>query len=95
MKKTLKWTIGIVLALGAIAGLTFAFIEGRKEMAREREREAPVKTPNRTSRTPGGEAIVKLDAETRQRVNFTVAPLAAAMHAPETKGFGTDRKSVV
>lgn len=36
---------------------TFAFIEGRKELAREREREAPVKTPARTSRRASGQEI--------------------------------------
>ncbi|MBI3849729.1 MAG: hypothetical protein HY298_05485 [Verrucomicrobia bacterium] len=89
MKKPIKWLIGIVAVVGIVGGLTFAFVEGRKEMAREREREKPVKTPPRTSRTPGGEAVIKLDAETRQRVTIAVAPLAAATHAPEVKAFGS------
>ncbi len=88
MKKSLKWIIVTVVAIGVIGGLTFAFIEGRKEMAREREREKPVKTPPRTSRSPGGEAVIKLDAETRQRVTIAVTPLVAAAHAPEVKAFG-------
>ena len=88
MKKSIKWLIGVVAVIGVVGGLTFAFIEGRKEMAREREREKPVKTPPRTSRAPGGEAVIKLDAETRQRVTIAVAPLTAATHAPEVKAFG-------
>lgn len=89
MKKPLKWIIGTVVAIGLVAGLTFAFVEGRKEMAREREREKPVKTPARTSRAPGGDAVIKLDADTRQRVTIAVAPLVAAAHAPEVKAFGS------
>lgn len=88
MKKSLKWLIGTVVAVAVLGGLTFAFVEGRKEMAREREREKPVKTPPRTSRSPGGEAVIKLDAETRQRVTIAVASLASAKHAPEVKAFG-------
>lgn len=88
MKKTLKWLIGMVVAAGVIAGLTFAYLEGRKELDREREREKPVKTPPRASRSPTGETVVKLDAETRQRVGIVTAPVAAATHAPETKAFG-------
>jgi hypothetical protein len=89
MKKPVKWLIGIVAVVGVVGGLTFAFVEGRKEMAREREREKPVKTPPRTSQSPGGEAVIKLDAETRQRVTIAVAPLVAATHAPEAKAFGS------
>ena len=89
MKKALKWILGLLVGIGMLAGLTFAFLEGRKEMAREREREMPVKTPPRTSRGPNGEAVVTLDTETRQRVRIAVVPIAAAAVAPEAKGFGT------
>ena len=89
MKKPLKWIIGTVVAAGVVGGLTFAFVEGRKEMAREREREKPVKTPPRTSRSSSGEAVIKLDVETRQRVTIAVAPLVAATHGPEVKAFGS------
>ncbi len=88
MTTSLKWTLGIVIALGAIVGLTFVFIEGRKELARERERESPVTTPARTSRGAGGETVVTLDAEARRRVSITLTRLSAATHAPEVKAFG-------
>lgn len=88
MKTSLRWTVGIVIALVVIVGLTLAFIEGRKELGSEREREAPVKTPTRTSRDAGGETVVTLDADARQRVSIALAPLAAATHAREVKAFG-------
>lgn len=89
MTTSLKWTLGILIALGAIVGLTVAFIEGRKELAREHEREAPVRTPIRASRSANGETVIVLDAEARRRVSITLAPLTAATRAPEVKAFGT------
>jgi len=88
MKRPLKWILGIVIVLGAIVGLTVAFIEGRKESARELEREETVKVPGRTSRSAAGESIVILDAEAGRRVNIALTPLAAATRAPEVKVFG-------
>lgn len=89
MKQPLKWIMATVVAAGVVAGLTFAFVEGRKEMASERERERPVKTPSRMSHAPDGEAVIKLDAESGQRVTIVVMPLVAATHAPEVKAFGS------
>ena len=89
MKKTIKWLLGLVVTAGVIVGLIYAFLQGRKELATEREREKPVQTPPRAARTPDGEIMVKLDADARQRVTIATAPLAAAAHVPEVKAFGT------
>lgn len=88
MNTSVKWTLGVVIAIAVIGGLTLAFIKGRKELAREREREAPVKAPAQTSRSAEGEIIVTLDAEARRRVSIAFAPLSAATRAPEVKAFG-------
>lgn len=88
MKTFFQWLLRLLVMLGIIAGLIFAFIEGREEMARERLREQPIETPPRTHPAPGGEMLVRLDDETRQRVTITVETLTAAKHAPETKAYG-------
>ena len=88
MKTFFQWLLRILVMLGVIAGLIFAFIEGREEMARERLREQPIETPPRTHRAPGGETLVRLEDETRQRVTIAVATLTAAKHAPEAKAYG-------
>ena len=68
MTRALKWIIAIVVGVGVIGLAVFAFVEGQKEIAQEREREEPIKTPPRTSRGPGGEVIVRLDRDTQARV---------------------------
>lgn len=88
MNTSVKWTLGVVIAVAVIGGLTLAFIRGRKELARERERDAPVKAPAQTSRSAEGEIIVTLDAEARRRVSITLAPLIAATYAREARAFG-------
>lgn len=89
MRKTIKWLLGLVITAAVTVGLIYAFLQGRKELATEREREKPVQTPPRAGRTSDGESMVKLDADARQRVTVATAPLANATHAPEVKAFGT------
>ncbi|PZR86100.1 MAG: multidrug transporter, partial [Hyphomicrobiales bacterium] len=44
--------------------VTWGFVEGRSEAAREAERERPVKSPLRVSLDERGDPVVTLDAET-------------------------------
>jgi len=88
MKRTLKWVIGLVLGGGVIVGLTFAYLEGRKEMARERERESPVKAPPKVSRGSSGESVITFDAETQKRAGLRIASVAGATQQPEVEGYG-------
>ena len=70
MRRTVKWIAGIVIAAAIIVGLSFVFIEGRDEIAREREREAPIKIAPRISRTSEGDIVVTIDRETQQRMGL-------------------------
>ena len=88
MNRTLKWIIAVVLAAGVIAGLGFAFIEGRKEIAREREREAPIKIPPRISRTPEGDLVVTIDRETQERMGLESKEVAVETLHPEVAAYG-------
>lgn len=53
-----------IIAIVVTALLIFAFIQGRAEFAKEKEREAPVKAPSRVS-VANGEPVVTLDKETQ------------------------------
>ena len=67
-----------VMVAGAIAAglLVFAFIQGRAEFAKEKEREAPVKTPSRVS-TENRETVVTIDKATLAKSGIEVATLKA------------------
>ena len=84
MKKLL--TFAIIAAV--IGGLIFAFIEGREEFAREREREKPVETAQRLVSVKG-EAALKLEAEDQAQSGIAVAPLKTISQRLAVRAFGT------
>jgi membrane fusion protein, multidrug efflux system len=88
MNRTLKWIVGIVVAAGVIVALSFAFIEGRQEIAREQEREAPIKVAPRISRTPDGDIVVTIDRETQQRMGLETMELFAETVGTEVAAYG-------
>src|SRR5437870_1871644 len=88
MNRTVKWIVGRIVGAGVIVGLSFAFIEGRDEIAREREREAPIKVPARISRTAEGDVVVTIDSETQKRMALETAALAAETVHPEVAAYG-------
>jgi hypothetical protein len=88
MKSRYKWLLGSVVAVIVMGALTFAFIQGRQELARESEREQPVKTSSRVKRTAEGETVIQLDTAMLKALGVTLAPLVAATQAPQTQAFG-------
>ena len=88
MNRIVKWIIALLVAGGVIVALSFAFIEGREEIAREREREAPIKVAPRISRNAEGDVIVTLDAETQKRMALQTATLVADTVHPEVAAYG-------
>ncbi len=59
----MKRIILIFLLLMIFVGSVFAFLEGRKEMQKEREREKPVDTPPRVKATSNG-SVIEFDGPT-------------------------------
>lgn len=79
----------LVIVAGAVLGLlAWAFLEGRKELATERERERPVAVPSRLS-VEGGESVITLDTRARLNSGIRVAPLQPVSHKPEFQAYGT------
>src|SRR5437660_7767246 len=83
MNRTVKWIVAFIVGAAIIVGLSFAFIEGRDEIAREREREAPIKVPPRISRTAEGDVVVTIDSETQKRMALETEALVAETVHPE------------
>jgi hypothetical protein len=82
-----KIILSLLFAGGVVVGLILAFREMSQERAREQERERPAAAPTRVSRSPQGEIILTLDAETQKRIGLAVAPLSAAEHRATRQGF--------
>ena len=87
MTSTWKWSLSLCLLTGVGALLAWAFIEGRAEMQREREREAPVTSPSRVTRGQDGPVVTLTESE-RTRLGIDVAACAAAPHQVTRLAFG-------
>lgn len=62
----------LVVALGVGALLAWAFIEGRKELQQERERDMPIKLPPRVQSISGGGVKIVLDRQTQDLTGIQV-----------------------
>src|SRR5213593_3348396 len=76
-----------VLLVGLGALLIWAFLEGRKEVAVEQERERPVKAPLRVA-IEDGESVITLDQATQKKSGIVAAPLKAVSHQEEFRAYG-------
>ena len=72
--------------LGAVA--IWGFIEGRQELAKEAERERPVKTPQRIS-IEAGEPVITLDAATQAQSGLQTAILQQTQYHEQLHAFAT------
>src|SRR5213594_490202 len=88
MSRIVKWIVSIVAGAGVLGLLLFAFVEGREELAREREREAPIKVPPRISRTRDGGVDVTIDHDTQLRMGLETAALVSETVNPEVTAYG-------
>ncbi|ODS89989.1 MAG: hypothetical protein ABS47_08775 [Devosia sp. SCN 66-27] len=80
----------ILLGVGAVvAGLAiWGFVEGRKELALEQEREKPVSVPSRVVAQDGGTALV-FDADTQKRADIAVAAVHEVSQRGEIEALAT------
>jgi hypothetical protein len=87
MRSGQKTITGVSVVIGIAALLIWAFVQGRKELATEEERERPVKAPLRVS-TEDGETVVKLDQATQEKSGIATSLLKAVSHQEEMKAYG-------
>lgn len=87
MRRRYKWTIGIIVLMGIVLLSVWAFIEGRREVAMEQERERPVNAPLRVS-YKDNEAVITLDKETVERSGIAVSVFKQIFHRAEVRAYG-------
>lgn len=87
LKMELKTLLAIIVLTGIGIFIVWAFLEGRKELAMEQERERPVKTPLRVS-IQNGESVVTLDQATQAKSGIAVASLGSVSQREELKAYG-------
>lgn len=80
--------LALAVSLGLAGLLVFAFVQGRAEFAKEKQREAPVKAPSRVS-TAMGAAVVTLDPATQARADLAVTALESAHGPIEDQAYAT------
>ena len=88
MNHLLKWILAAVVGAGLIGLAIFAFTAGRQELAREREREKPIKIPPRISRNATGDVIVTFDSETQRRSGLKTEVALSETVYPEVAAYG-------
>jgi hypothetical protein len=75
--KTLKWALGVGVALATAVILVRTVAQFRSDPSKEEEeekKEEAIKPPSRVS-IQNGQAVITLDAETQSRVGIAIAPL--------------------
>lgn len=88
MRVSRKTAVATMVTLAVAALIAWGFMEGRKEVHAEREREKPIAAPSRVVHV-GGAAAVKLDAAAMARAGIVTAPLASASIADQKQAFAT------
>jgi hypothetical protein len=88
MQKTLRVVLLLLIGVGMVAGLVFAYLKMSKERKVEAAREKPVATKPRASFGTNGEPVVTLDEETQKRIALKVQQVAPGTIIPELKGYG-------
>ena len=87
MKKILKTTLVLLIALGAVAGLIFGYLEISKERKAEAEREKPIAAKSSVKPGTNGETILTLEGEAQARIALQVELLKPTQLSPELKGY--------
>lgn len=88
MTRPVKWILAAIAGVGLILAGVLAYVASQKEIAQEREREEPIKTPPRITRGPNGEVIVKLDGDTQSRIGLKTEVARSETIYPETAAYG-------
>lgn len=88
MRTYLKSPITLA-AFAAIGGFVLlALVEVRAEQAQQQEKAEPHEAESRVSHDAGGEVIVTLDPETKERIGMVAQPLSATTRRPQLVAYG-------
>lgn len=82
-------SVGAIIVLAGVAALlVWAFVEGRKELTMEQERERPIQAPSRVS-IQDGERVITLDQAAQMKSGIAVSPVESIAHREEFRAYGT------
>ncbi len=84
----MKKLVIILIAVCVIAGLVFAFLQGRKEWTSEAQGEKPVGAAPNVGRTANGEAVVSLDEDRQKLIGLETATIKVSNLPPEIRAYG-------
>jgi membrane fusion protein, multidrug efflux system len=87
VKRLLKPTLTLAIVAGVMALAVWGFVEGKRELEMERERERPVKAPIRVF-VADGQPVVIFDQVARQKAGLIVATLKSVSRRQENEAFG-------
>ncbi len=77
--------VAVAIGLGAVA--IGGFLQGREELAREAERERPIKAPQRISFE--GEPVITLDAASQQQSGLRTVALEQTQYHEQLRAYGS------
>jgi hypothetical protein len=88
LRRLLVTLLGVLAVAGLAAVTVWGFIQGHAELARETEREQPIKPPERVS-FEKGEPLITLDAATQQQGGLRTVELQKTKHQEQLRAYGT------
>ncbi len=86
--RTLKNSLYVFASVTLLALASWAFIEGRHELASERERERPVKEPSRV-RNEEGRIEISLDVAEQEEAGILTSTIPVTSHQSQVKVYAT------
>ncbi len=84
----MKKLLVVIIAVAVVAALIFAYLQMSKERAAEAEREKPVASESKVTRSASGEIAITIDGDAQKQLALKIVALAAAQLEPEVKGYG-------
>jgi uncharacterized protein YukE len=88
VKTVLGWVLALALLGGVATGAIFLYQRGKAERDKEAEREKPIETPSKMSRTKDGEIALEFPSDERSRLGLKTAPLLERSELPEVTSYG-------
>jgi hypothetical protein len=86
LRRLVRAVLMVAVALGLGAAAIWGFVEGRQELAREAERERPVKPPQRIS-FERGEPTITLDASAQEQSGLRTATLQQTKYHEQLRAY--------
>ncbi len=86
-KRLLRRTLTVMILVGAAGAAIWGFIESRKELAREAERERPLRAAARVA-IRNGAPVIRIDAATQERSGIETTRLPSAPYLEQVRAYG-------